>query len=480
MKSQRAEITVFISFILLFMGGLICITIESARLYGMKVQGANSLDLGLYSVFGEYNQELLEHYDLFYIDSAYGEEYQPTKLVERLKGYMSYELNPIQDIEEKAFVDMWQMKVGECLLMHQVCATDNYGIAFRNQAIDYIKEKLKQKEKARTIEIIKNARELTWSGASFNLEEVISMIGEGAGVNPLLPISQLMGNSILSLVKGDQGISLKQIDLAETISGRGTDILAGKERLKTSGESGEVYWQGYLMEKFKSYITQEKKGLNGHLDSALDYELEYILYGQNSDAINLELVINRIYQIRQQKNLSYLKSSPEKMKEVDIMTLALVGESANPVVINAVKEAILYAWSYGESLKDINSLLKGKKVVLIKTDATWRLPLSDLLVLPTVIKREESSDEGGLNYEDYLQMFLYLTRSSQQNVRSLDLIEQNIRKISDNKNVQLNHCVEEVNVKCEFQGEPVFLKMPFIKNAFEEIYCLKKDRGYSY
>lgn len=480
MRKLSAEISVFLSYILLTLGALICVTIESARLYGLKVQGANSLDLGLYSVFGEYNQELLERYDLFYVDSAYGEDYQPEKLETRLKGYMSYELNPIQGIEEKGYIDMWQMKIGECTVTNQVCATNNNGIAFRNQAMDYIKDKLNSQDKTKTYELIQQAKELSWSGVSINLEQILNMIEDGAGVNPLLPVSQLMGTSLLTLAKGSQEISLKYINLVDTISCRGGNVTGGKQRLNMIGDTGEVLWQEYLMEKFKSYTNQNKTSLKGLADSALNYELEYILYGENSDAVNLELVLNRIYQIRQEKNLEYLKNSAGKMEEVEALTLLLVGNTGNPIVAKAVKEAIIYAWAYGESLKDISSLLKGNKVAFNKTDTTWKVSINDLLVLPSVIQRDDTSDESGLNYEDYIQMFLYLNRTSTQNIRSLDLIEQNIRQTSGNGNIQLNHCIEALKVKCEFQAEPVFLKMPFVKDLFDKIYCLKKERGYSY
>lgn len=479
MKKHKAQITVFLSLILFCLAGLICATLESARLYGMKLQGANCLDLGLYSVFGEYNKELLKYYDVFFIDGAYGEEYQPEKLERRLADYMSYELYPVKEIEEDAFVDLWQMAISLCKVTERVCATDSNGIIFRNQAVDYITENLPLDDKKRISEVNKKVQGIMWSESNLNFDKLKCLIGEGE--NPLLPIEQLRGKSILKIIKLNQSISSKQINLGDTISYRdlGTPQDSKKE-LEIKGEKGEVLWQAYLLEKFNSYENYNQKSQKNFEHSVLDYELEYIIFGQKSDSKNLELVVNKIYQIRQEKNLNYLRNSQEKLEQVNSLALILSGGTQNPLVAEGMKEVLLQAWAYGESMKDISRLLQGNKVAFEKSDDTWKIQLSDLPVLPAIIQREESPDENGLNYEEYILMLLYLKKSPQQNIRSLDLIEKNIRQASNNNKIKLNHFVDSVNVYCEFQGEPVFIKMPFMKIAWEKIYLLKKKRGYSY
>ncbi|RDU25075.1 DUF5702 domain-containing protein [Anaerosacchariphilus polymeriproducens] len=479
LNNLKGSITVFLTFTLFCLCSLICLTIESARLYGLKVQAINSLDLGLYSVFGEYNKEILENYDLFYIDSAYGEEYRKEKLERRLKEYMDFNLNPMKESNEKAFLDLWQIRIGNCNITKRICATDQNGISFRNQAIEYIGRKFKLEDKMKILDNIKKSKELSFPDLRNKLEQIIRLIRNGAENDPLLPAAQLIGNKVLSIVK-NQEFSTKIIDLNKTLSNRNLNIFNKEQRGNETGEDEETIWQGYLLEKFKSYLDQEKSNSKRISNSALDYELEYILFGQSSDIKNLELVIEQIFQIRLEKNLTYLKNSTEKMNEMDNFIANLAIESLNLFPENMTKESIILLWSYGESLNDIYQLIQGNKVVFDKTDNTWRMDLNDLLNLPVSIKKEETSDEIGFSYRDYLQILLYLNRSTNQNIRSLDLIEENIRMNSDNKSIQINNFVEAVYVNCEFQGEHIFLQMPFQKMLFKKDYYFKKERGYTY
>lgn len=475
----KGGITVFLTFILICLCSLICLTIESARFYALKVQAVNSLDLGLYSVFGEYNKELLENYDLFYIDSSYGEEYRKEKLEDRLKEYINFNINPMKELDEKSFLDLWQMRLNKCDITQRTFATDQNGIRFRNQAIDYIGSKIKPEAKIKTLNHIKKTKELRFLDLSNNLEQIISLIRNGVENNPLLPTAQLFGENILTIVK-NQDFSSKIIDLSETISNRNLNMKNKEQKINEAGDEEEALWQGYLLEKFKSYLDQEKSNSKRILNSALDYEIEYILFGQSSDIKNLELVVEQIFRIRLEKNLTFLKNSTEKMNEIDHFISSSPIELRKIFEENMIKESIILLWAYGESLKDVYRLMQGYEVVYEKTNSTWRMDLKDLLILPVSIKKEETADENGSSYRDYLQVLLYLRRSNHQNIRSLDLIEENIRKNSENKRIQINHFVDSVSVTCEFQGEHIFLQMPFLKTIFKKDYDLKKERGYTY
>ena len=46
--------------------------IESVRMASARTQILNSMDIGLYSVFGQYDRKLLEEYDLFALDGSMG------------------------------------------------------------------------------------------------------------------------------------------------------------------------------------------------------------------------------------------------------------------------------------------------------------------------------------------------------------------------------------------------------------------------
>ena len=65
---------------------------------------------------------------------------------------------------------------------------------------------------------------------------------------------------------------------------------------------------------------------------------------------------------------------------------------------------------------------------LVKDSGSWQLQLSGLLTLGDGEEWNEGKDtEGGMHYEEYLQMLLFLTGTDEAAVRSLDLIEQHMR-----------------------------------------------------
>ena len=64
-KLKKGSITIFLALILSLILSLVCASIESVRMAAARTQIINSMDIGLYSLFGQYDRNLLEDYDLF-------------------------------------------------------------------------------------------------------------------------------------------------------------------------------------------------------------------------------------------------------------------------------------------------------------------------------------------------------------------------------------------------------------------------------
>ena len=60
---ERGSITLFLALILSLLLSLVCTSIESVCMASARTQILNSMDIGLYSVFGQYDRKLLEEYD---------------------------------------------------------------------------------------------------------------------------------------------------------------------------------------------------------------------------------------------------------------------------------------------------------------------------------------------------------------------------------------------------------------------------------
>ena len=69
---RRGSITVFLSLMLSLMVSLVCTSIVSVRMAAARVQILNGMDIGLYSLFGQYDRKLLEDYELFALDGSGG------------------------------------------------------------------------------------------------------------------------------------------------------------------------------------------------------------------------------------------------------------------------------------------------------------------------------------------------------------------------------------------------------------------------
>ena len=68
----RGTITVFLSLILTLMLSLIMAVLESAIYHGERMKTEMIMDMGMDSIFAEYNRMLLSRYDLYFIDTSYG------------------------------------------------------------------------------------------------------------------------------------------------------------------------------------------------------------------------------------------------------------------------------------------------------------------------------------------------------------------------------------------------------------------------
>ena len=85
-------------------------------------------------------------------------------------------------------------------------------------------------------------------------------------------------------------------------------------------------------------------------------------------------------------------------------------------------------------------LLKGGKVPLIKTTDNWHYSLSGMLDYATDTTEVESVE--GFSYEDYLRMLLHLLSEEKRTMRSLDIVEMNVRKEPYNSGFRLDTCID--------------------------------------
>ena len=173
--------------------------------------------------------------------------------------------------------------------------------------------------------------------------------------------------------------------------------------------------------------------------------MEYILGGKGSDRENLEYVVQRLLAIRVVPNYIYLQSDSAKKAEARAMALTLCTLLAVPAITEAVMQALLFAWAFGESVVDIRALLDGRKVPLTKDRQSWQLQLSALSRLGEEGEWNSGQDsEKGLDYTDYIRILLFLQNTGQSARRSLNLMEQKLRTEKGFTWFRADYCITKI------------------------------------
>ena len=495
MKTYRCKgtITVFLSLISVLFLSLLCTTMESSRIQGTRAKAAAALDMGIFSLFGEFENRVLEKYDVFFLDGAGGTgTYSQKNLEEKLQEYMEYNTEPNKGLLLKSY-DPFPVTLKNAAVTGVALATDQKGNAFYQQAVGFMHDNLATEavstwmEKRQDAEKLQMAKEDYQKKESSNAsdlkalqnkqkeeQEKLKDNGEGtaetlpesvtekeefpAAKNPLETIKAIRKKGLLGLALGDRAEQVSQKVLSSDIPSK-RSCRQGTLNVKKEyhGVTSDLLFQEYLFERFPQYTD----GISQ--DGVLDYGLEYILCGKNSDKKNLKAVINRLLALREGANFLYLTQSAARKAEADALAVLLTGALPVPGLQAATSYALLLVWAYAESLLDLRCLFAGGKVPVWKSESTWNM---DLQKIPSILEMLESpggTDTEGLDYEGYLQILYTMGKTSQYSMRALDLLEGDIRRNTDNLRFRVDQAIVKMEVKAEYLLKPVFMR---ITNAF--------------
>lgn len=432
---KKGEVTAFLSLIFILMLSVIGGVIESASIQVTKNKRRTDVERAMESVFAEYQKELLETYDVFALEGTYeGEAFSEENVIERLKFYGAQ--NTEHQVSKIQFL------------------TDYSGRAFREQVIAYMKNKAGitgledltnsmgtwKEQENQTEEYQQEDQEVT--------EEISASLAEAgkelpAEDNPIGFINRIKNAGLLSVVLHNrQDISNKNISVETTPSHRSLQKGRGnfKVRDDTDDIMSKIYFGEYQLEKFASAVQPNEEG-------KLSYELEYIIGGKGSDKENLEAVIGKLMAVRFAANYSYLMTDEEKKAEAKAMALTMAGVVALPEISELIKQGILLAWAFGESIMDIRSLMEGGKIELLKTKQSWQLQLSSLLKLGTEedhLSGEHS--EEGLSYKEYLRMLLVMNPIKEATMRTIDIVEMGMQ-MKKGAFFKADYCISKLEIK---------------------------------
>ena len=479
---KRGSITVFLALILSLVTALVCTGIESVRMAAARTQILNGADIGLYSLFGQFDREMLKDYDLFLLDGSCGQG--SLDLASVYDNFSSYMKPVLKQNSQKLSVVQGGFSAYRLL-------TDEGGEPFYNQVVQYMKETLgsqgvsllldKMKDRKEKTEQAEQAGEQAENGdiienydtemeennrkneealaeAEKNPEGGELEDGDNVTappqkvVNPISIIRRIRKMGILELViPGNKGVYDGQVQAGTLLSRREKQKgmpMYEPEKTDTSYTS-QILFQQYLMEKLGNYSAPGK--------GALKYQTEYILGGKTGDIENLKSVAGRLLLIREGVNMVHLVSDGTKRAQAAGLASAIASAFLIPPATGVIEAALLLCWAFGESILDVRELFDGGKVPLVKSTADWQLSLENLPELLNGLDSVRRGSEDGMSYEDYLQVLLLGVSREEKITRAMDMIELCVRE-KGRKNFRMDSCIvaAEISVDVKANKRKVF------------------------
>lgn len=467
---MKGYITCYLALTLGIMLSLIFTLFEAVRIRTIRTETEGVMDLSLFSVFGEFHREMLEQYDLFFVDTSYGEgTAQVKRCEEHLQYYMNENFSKDGLTELIGFRDLTGLHCDNVEFTNYMYASDGQGQVLMYQIMKYMQNKTGLDQIEKVLSGFENIEEngisledmdSEWEESEGRLAQLVEERKEQLQVsqteedtpigfdNPVSQISQIKAQGVLGLaLPGNKQISSMEITPEYYCSQR--KLASGKGSLKISDQGWQMtkkaLLEKYLLEKCSSYEKPLEKAV-------LKYQIEYILHGKSGDMENLEATAEDILRIRQGINFAYLLTDSAKLEEADAMATVLSAVLLSPEIKEVLKVTILFAWNYAESVKDVRILLDGNKLPLWKNEESWNTPLIQLLSFTSHLGEYESAAEGN-SYQDYLVFLLAAEETKDILCRFMDICEMDIRVTEGNQYFQMDGCLYGIRAKANVSSD---------------------------
>ncbi|MGN0424918.1 MAG: DUF5702 domain-containing protein [Acetatifactor sp.] len=464
MRRISGYLTVYLTLCLTLIVSLYLVLIDSARYKGAALEAICAAETGLSSVMGEYHRELFGQFGLFGIDCSYGTaSCRINHTEEHLLDYVDRNLD-LSDVFLASILyrDFFDLNVRDVEIDQIALFSDGEGAVFRGAAIDAVCDDIglglleSVMDWADTITVNgldRQDSEADMAQANAVLDDLngteVQISEQETGyvdvANPVGNVFTLKKKGILNLVTDVSTLSEKRINTAAYIQSRLQKGMVSRGNMafdERDGLTDRFLFQEFLLRSL-GHFGQTKE------QTALSYQVEYLLAGADSDVENLRKVAGRLCAIREAANAAYLWSDPQKKAEITLAATIACGIFLLPELIPAVTTLIVLGWAYMESIYDVKSLLEGGKVPLWKDATTWHYGLSAACggELPgTQISRV------GLSYEDYLRVLLMLTGLGKLTLRAMDMVEADIRLTPGNQFFRLDGCVAQFRASVRIES----------------------------
>lgn len=450
-RYQNGYLTVYLSLIFGIILSLFLALIEGAAIGASRIQSEMVADLGIDSVFAEYHRELLKQYDVFFIDDSYGQQYGSIgKVQSHLSQFMSYNMNPTLDKSFYGKTNLLCLKNPYLEIVEAAFATDENANVWKMQAVNYIKEAYGINQMTNMINQIHTVEDSgiltdniqqeiqqqkdTFEKALYDKRQEIiengqepaeAITDEGISYDYISEAwNELQGyKAVNKVLQNVNSLSAKAINKTEYVTSRKNqgEINVGVGLTHTNNSCSsidEIIYNEYLMKKCGNYLEPAQKG-------RLSYEVEYILFGQNSDRANLNKCIEKLLMVRTASNYLQFqtddngKNSKAQLISTILCTILMITE-----MTEVLTQIILGYWAYESAVTDVSRLMQGETIIEIANIE--------------------------MAYADYLKLFLNIANVDEKTMRSLDIVEMNIRETQGNQYFKIDQCIDYIKVNFGF------------------------------
>ena len=437
----KGSMTCAMSLLLLVIISLLAACIQSSRVSCARAQAANAMGAAMYSLFAQYDRDLLEDYHLFFLDSGYGDS-RPN-LAQVIAQTETFALPILSS-------GLTNCELDTCGITGFRLASDDKGEAVKAQILRYMKDNLGTKgiqlikdRFNQNVEAMEEQEEIQEGGLEeAPIEEEVPMEDISPSNNPLEIIENIRSHGFLGLVLPAGGtVSEKSVEAESLLSFRELEQGMGALPLSQgkSAVTDKLLIQEYILDSLSFYTQESHPG-------TLEYQVEYVLGGKDTDRENLQYVVNRLLLIREASNIAFLYTDPQKRAELQACASALSLLLLIPEGMTLVQGVLAAGWAYIESICDVKTLLSGGKVPLTKDNGSWKTHLNHLST------EDASSASAGLDYRDYLFLLLSFSSEDRLTFRCMDMMEQNIRAKEGRANFSFDACLDAVSMNFLISG----------------------------
>ncbi len=377
----KAEVTVFFSLILCTVMAFVVIIAKHSLLSYVKIKAEAITDSSVKSAFSEYSQEIFDKYRLLCIDTTYKGKTGGVNLLGRhIKEYAEESFAGDKD---KLFMHISDT---ECEITKYMLLSDFDAQPFIIQACMYANKNIQDRYAIDTNEYNGNV--------DVFMDEILNQIFLSSrtvqSINIQSDSMRSTGNFSESIFKNEMIFhDIKYNDL------KANDI--------------KKYLSLYALDMFSSYANKKEK-------SYLNYEAEYILFGNKKDYENMEEMIEKMLRI--QLTINNYDKYLDKLYEIYSKFEYENYDSFDDYFLDEID-------------------FKNDSLPYVKS-------INNVLMCLT-----ENEDKNGLHYEDYLYTFLKKKSPKVIAKRMLDLIEINLRSF-ENVNFRVDKLIVYASVKNTF------------------------------